>query len=226
MSAMANNGVRHAKAVKTKARKLRQGGMAIKQIARELGISVASSWLWTREVSLTSEQIEALRGKAIDGRVKWGVKQREAKRERMEIWKAQAILEFEERKNDPLFMLGLGIYWGEGSKSTGPSMTGADVRILACWKAWLEKFAPHLGTYGGFRVHEGNDIEHARRHWARLGLDKLKSYPSWPIKEVRIRNNRWPCGVLALSCRGKGCSELQFKILHWLSMIGPMIKRN
>lgn len=41
----------------------------------------------------------------------------ENRRQRRLRWKAEALVLWEQWRTDPLFLLGIGLYWGEGSKS-------------------------------------------------------------------------------------------------------------
>jgi len=55
-----NNGRRHPTSVKNKAKSLRQNGFTHREIAQQLGISVATAWLWTKAIELTQEQKTAI----------------------------------------------------------------------------------------------------------------------------------------------------------------------
>ena len=55
-----NNGRRHPTSVKNKAKTLRQNGFTHREIARQLGTSIATAWLWTKAIELTQEQKTAI----------------------------------------------------------------------------------------------------------------------------------------------------------------------
>ena len=55
-----NNGRRHPASVKNKAKMLRQSGFTHRELAQQLGICVATAWLWTKAIELTQEQKTAI----------------------------------------------------------------------------------------------------------------------------------------------------------------------
>lgn len=105
---------------KEKAVELRRTGMSYKQIRRELGIptSTLASWFknepWSqqikdrlsREVSLSNPK--ALKAMVSANRERWRLKHEE--------YRLAAVKEFEKYKEDPLFLTGIMLYWGEGEK--------------------------------------------------------------------------------------------------------------
>ncbi|MEK9208541.1 MAG: hypothetical protein AAB910_00510 [Patescibacteria group bacterium] len=105
---------------KEKAVELRHSGKSYKQISRELGIAIGTlaGWFksepWSQEIKakLSAEvswsNANALKRLALANHDRW-----ESKREE---YRMAAIREFEELKNDPLFLAGVMLYWGEGEK--------------------------------------------------------------------------------------------------------------
>ena len=62
----------------------------------------------------------------------------EEKRKRVKNW---ALQSYEKYKNDSLFMLGLGLYIGEGDKTNGSlAITNMDSKILITFRKWVDKY--------------------------------------------------------------------------------------
>ena len=220
---MANTGVRYDKKLRLRARSLRQNGKAIKVIARELGISVGTSHLWTHDVLLNSSQIEKL-GKAGSHNLILGrAVQRERKRQRIKVWTEEADKQFEQYKVESFFMLGLGLYWGEGEKTSKRLViSSVTFQILQIWMAWCRRYVPSLLLTGSFRIHIGNDVNKAHRFWRKkLGIS-MSAYRSWPKKNNK--RIKWPFGVGRVSATGKGSTEWSYKVLRWIELASVVQK--
>lgn len=105
---------------KESALQLRLQGKSYKQIFRELGIptSTLAGWFrklaWSQEIKARlSAQVSLANPRALElmahaNRERWKSKHEE--------YRNAAIREFEEHKDDPLFLTGIMLYWGEGEK--------------------------------------------------------------------------------------------------------------
>ncbi len=58
------NGIRHSAVVRERARQLRHDGAAHREIAKELGTSVSTAHLWTKDITLSAEQRVAILARA------------------------------------------------------------------------------------------------------------------------------------------------------------------
>src|SRR3989344_6399145 len=110
---------------KEKAFNLRRSGKSYKQIRDELGIATSplSGWFkhesWSQEIKNRLSREESLSNPkklelmAQANRERWKLKHEE--------YRTAAIKEFEKFKDDPLFITGLILYWGEGEKQSKSS---------------------------------------------------------------------------------------------------------
>jgi len=98
------------------ARGLRQEGMSVRDIAKELGVSISSVSLWVRDIILTESQVQSLKAKQhrYGAQNAGGQTNRRKFREQrigyQEIGRAKA------RENRPLHLAGCMLYWAEGAK--------------------------------------------------------------------------------------------------------------
>lgn len=107
-------------AQKIRARKLRSEGQSIKEIAKNLNVSVGSVSTWVRDIILLPEQITLLQKRTSDPH--YGRRAEYLRRIKVEhqekvktIYQKGAIKVGKLSQRD-LFMLGLALYWGEGFK--------------------------------------------------------------------------------------------------------------
>ena len=130
---------------KIEAHKLRRSGESIGAIAQKLGIAKSTVSLWCREIELTAKQQKKLDQKIIEsgqsGR-SLGASVNKRKREVI-ITRANEKgdrLIKKISKRDLLF-LGLGLYWGEGSKNTENRfiLVNSDPFIIKAVIKWLKE---------------------------------------------------------------------------------------
>lgn len=99
------------------ARKLRQQGMSVKQIARTVGASQSTISVWVRDITLTEQQKAALyerryqRGNGNLGAQANRAKNLDIRRNYQEAGRVKA------RENRPLHLAGCMLYWAEGAKA-------------------------------------------------------------------------------------------------------------
>ncbi len=111
---------------KEKAIQLRQQGRSYKQINHELSIPISTlaAWFknepWSREIkSRLSKEVSWLNPKALEllvhaNKERWRLKHEE--------YRTAALREFKRYKDDPLFLAGIMLYWGEGEKQSKSSV--------------------------------------------------------------------------------------------------------
>ena len=111
---------------KEKAFELRRSGKSYKQIVAELGVPIAtlSGWLkhepWSREIK---SRLASQASLANPEKIKLMVQANKEKwRLKHEEYRIAAVREFEKLKDDPLFLAGLMLYWGEGEKQPKSSV--------------------------------------------------------------------------------------------------------
>ena len=130
-------------ALRKQARGMRRKGQSTKSIARELGVSVSSVSRWCSDITLSPSQRSRLDRKA-----------REASLAALKPWiersrmnkQADVLAQGRAGKEDvgavskrDLFMLGLGLYWGEGYKrgSQECALTNSDPLIIRVFLQWI-----------------------------------------------------------------------------------------
>src|SRR3989338_6134106 len=100
-----------------KALQLRKSGWSYAQIKEKLSVSKGTLSVWLRDYPLSRERINELRGKSEKRIERYRDTMRQKKEKRLaQVYRerASAILPLSRRD---LYLAGLFLYWGEGSKS-------------------------------------------------------------------------------------------------------------
>lgn len=131
---------------KLRAHKLRRQGESIKTIAELLNVAKSTVSIWCRDLELTLPQKKALHRKMVAaghaGRLAGAATMREQKRVRLANAGLQAKKLLSSLTKRDRFMMGLGLYWGEGVKTdqSTTAFVNADPDSVAFMKEWFSDF--------------------------------------------------------------------------------------
>lgn len=130
---------------KEKALELRRMGYTYNEILKEVPVAKSSLSLWLKDLPLTDREKEYLKSRRDSnisrGRIKAATSNRVNRLEREKLTAKEAEQEFEKRRWDPLFLVGVALYWAGGSKSnTQVQFTNSNPEIIEVFILWLEKF--------------------------------------------------------------------------------------
>ncbi|MFD7263000.1 hypothetical protein [Streptomyces sp. NPDC059874] len=157
--------------LRTRARDLRLQGMTYDQIQVELGCSKSSISLWVRDLPKPERQRSPEEASAIAKRG-WERTLQLREDERRQT-KEQATAEIEALSDRELFILGVGLYWAEGSKDKPYErrertiFVNSDPGMIRVYLAWLDLLgveAEHLRFH--VMIHESADVTGAEAFWA------------------------------------------------------------
>lgn len=129
---------------KLEARKLRRQGKSIKEIARDLNVSVSSVSGWCKDIILSTEQIRNLQQRVTDpyyGRkleyLKNKAKEFNEKVNKLKTLGKEEVGVLSKRE---IFLIGIALYWAEGfKKDCQVGFTNTDVRMIKIFLVWLEE---------------------------------------------------------------------------------------
>ncbi len=103
------------------ARKMRGEGESIREIAKKIGVSRSSVSLWCGDIVLTEEQMKELLHRDLvggeRGRIRAGEWHRNERRERENYNRSLGFNRVANLSKRELFLIGLALYWAEGSKT-------------------------------------------------------------------------------------------------------------
>ena len=209
---------------KEKAFELRRSGKSYKQIRTELGVPIAtlSDWfkheLWSYDIkNRLSSEISLSNPRKLELMVQ-ATKQKW--RRIHQQWQAEAIKEFPKLKNNPLFIAGLMLYWGEGDKKLENGqvdLSNSDPHLIRLFYLFLtkvinipiEKISIRLLLYPDL-------IDQVQKNlWSkatRIRLDRFKKSTTIQGRHLTKRNSYGVCIIRVYS------RQLKEKVFKWLEL--------
>jgi hypothetical protein len=181
--------------LRERARELRQQGWTYNRIQAELGCSKSSVSLWVRDLPSPErprpDTAPARRG------AQRAVQNRTAARAELQ---GRAYAEIGLVSDRELFLIGVGLYWSEGSKAKPGSnrrviFVNSDANMIKLFLAWLDLLdvEPDHRRFS-VNIHESADVTTAEAYWAdQVGIqtdDLLKT----SLKRHNPKTNRTNVG--------------------------------
>jgi len=209
---------------KEKAFELRRQNKSYKTISRELGIPLGTlaGWfrheLWSQDIRDKLGQEASLAFPEKLKRIVAANKKRWA--DLHETYREEASNEFETLKNDPLFIVGLMLYWGEGDKKLENSqvaLSNSDPHLIRLFYLFLtktmhispERITVRLLLYPDL-------IERVQKNlWSKATKISLAQFRSSTTIQGRHPTKRNSYGVCFMRVNSR---QLKEKIMKWLDL--------
>lgn len=128
--------------------------------------------------------------------------------------------------HDPLWLLGLALYWGEGAKrSNQVHLANSDVRVVRVFILWLQGLGidPTSDLSVQLHVHAGQDAQAMKSWWsAQTGIpihDFIK--PFVKPEGTGHRTNHLYYGTVRISVRRS--TDLFHRIMGWIDGVGALV---
>lgn len=200
---------------------LRKKGWSIKQICRSLGVAKASVSVWVRDIELSPEQLKQLseRGQSmevVERRRKTRLNHENARRQII-VDAAQAQIHSISKQD--LFLLGIALYWAEGSKTkrgvvelsnTDPQLIRVAMRFFSeICKVPAEKFR------GRICLHPHLDRIRAEKYWSVVSRIPREQFFKTSMQQSRAskkKRDTLPYGTFSIYVCD---TELFLKIKGW-----------
>ncbi|MFH8772195.1 helix-turn-helix domain-containing protein [Streptomyces sp. NPDC017958] len=209
------------------ARELRRQGWTYDRIQAALGCSRSSVSLWVRDLpkpepQYTQEEQLALMQEGL-------ARCRTAERAKLKESKVSATREIGGLTDRELFLVGVGLYWAEGSKSKPYDrreraiFVNSDPGVILTYLAWLDLLDVDRERLT-FRVliHESADVEAAHRYWAAVADVDVSVFAKPTLKKHNPKTVRKNTGDDYHGCLVIGVSRsahLYNRIEGWWSGI-------
>jgi transcriptional regulator with XRE-family HTH domain len=217
------------------AQRLRQKGLSILEISKKLSVSKGTVSLWCRNIELTEKQREKLYSHMVKsghkGRLLGALVNKNRRLHTIQSAKDSAAQNIPTITKRELFFLGLGLYWGEGSKSGQGRyiFVNSDPYTIKIIMRWLEEtmkidralFSPQVYINN---VHKYR-IDTVMSFWSKtLGISKSQFgnpiYINAKHKKIYANHNTY-MGVLHLAV--KRSSTLMYETMALLERIREAI---
>ena len=163
--------------LRERAIQMRMQEMSYSQIKAELGVSKSTLGIWLHEYLLSRERINELRGWSERRIEKYRATRAAAKRMRLDQVYAQVTQDIGELSDRELFVAGLFLYWGEGTKTgyTTTSISNTDPAVLICFIKWITLLgAPKERLKVYVHLYSDMEMEEELNYWSQA-LDLPRS---------------------------------------------------
>ena len=178
------------------ARTLRKQGLSVIVIAKKLHVSKSTASLWTKDISLSFEQLEQLRRRTIKGaekgRLLGAERQRQDRLQRIidgNVYGRNNIRLLTEKE---FFVSGIALYWAEGNKKMKKiEFCNSDPKLILFLLRWFQKFFDL--TISDFKCYVGVNVIHKKRdliiqkYWSSVTHIPLDQFTKTSFKQSKSR---------------------------------------
>lgn len=209
---------------KQKVRQLRKQGLSYNEILQKISVSKSSISLWCRNITLTPAQQARLVKKQEENRqrlAKIGQMAMAIKRKKeIHKIKREARKEIRSPSAYELKLIGAMIYWAEGSKSCGTSISNSDPKLIKFMTLWLQKICgvPLQKIKARLNIHANQSDKKIKKYWSKITRIPLKNFGKSYIKPEGTghRKNILHNGVIGIRI---GSEDLRHKITAWIKVL-------
>ena len=210
---------------KEKALDLRRKGYTYQEILKEVKVSKSSLSLWLMNMPLTDIEKHALKKRRDDnisrGRIRAAGSHHMRKVIREGFLMKDAKKEFGVMSKDPLFHIGIALYWAEGAKRNPYfAFTNADPDMVNLMLRWAKKFLKIMDEEVALRLylHTAYMHEDCKGFWSQKTGIPLTNFKKTAIKPTVSLSKKRP-GYM-------GCARLELykvayiqRMKHWQKML-------
>lgn len=209
---------------KNKAISMRKKGMAMGEIAAKLGVAKSSVSLWARDVALTEAQRKKLNanGHSIDA-----IEKRRISRLANTKAKRNTIIERSTKEaaimiNNPLWCIGVALYWGEGGKTQNIArIANSDPAVIQKMMLFFrivcaipeEKFRGHIHTFAHC------DEQKAEKYWSQVsGIPRTNFFKTYKKQSSASKKKRYalPYGTFQIYVHD---TNFFFRMMGWIEYV-------
>ncbi|MAZ40524.1 hypothetical protein CL654_00180 [bacterium] len=215
-------------AAKERAIKLRQNGYSYSFIADEVGVSKSTLSHWLRKIPYTPNKETVVKiGKA---RARSATVKNEIKRASIRKAQSEAKKEIGSLNKRDIFMLGLGLYIGEGTKSHGiVRIVNSNPDVIKLALRWFQEVCGLSKNNFSITLYlyPDSDIEACVNYWAKVtSLSKAQFNKTQIDKRTGkkvYKRGKLPYGTVHLTVRSEGNKKFGIyfsrKIEAWMNEV-------
>ncbi len=201
---------------------LRRLGLTYSEIRSVIPVAKGTLSNWSREVTLSAEQVDAIRQRTGPHNL-IGIPRDTQRKRRLEIEaiRAEARSFALSHLDDSYFVGGVVLYWAEGAKTRNfLDLANTDPAALRYFIGWVRSY---MGADACFKLilhlHQGNDESAAKQYWSQaLGLTAAEFGKTY-IKQQGTghRKNHLPHGVCTV--RTLRASNYWNRAMAWIDVV-------
>jgi len=233
MSRCALHNINMKMAMKARAVRLRANGWSYTDIQKRLGVSKSTLSGWLKAVPYEPNAI--VRGRMRNGPIKSIISRNKLKVAEIAVIKNQAVVEVGTLSERDLFMLGVGLYMGEGAKVYEQvQVINADPKLIKLAVEWFETCCGL--TEDNFRIklhiYPDNSEASAKNYWSKVtGIPKsqfTKTQIDIREKKRTLKKRKLPYGTAHLTVVANGDKSkgvvLHRRIIGWIEAINSKMR--
>ena len=185
---------------KNKAIELRRQGFSYSEILKQIPVAKSSLSLWLKSVKLAESQKQRLTDKKLASARRGAQKMKDIRIALTKQIKDKARKEIGKLTERELFLIGIALYWAEGSKekeySPGSRMvfSNSDPYMIKLFLEWLIKIIkiPREKIFFSVYIHESHrdNLEKAVNHWSKYAGFSKERFNKIYFKKNKIHTKR------------------------------------
>ena len=216
--------------LKKEAIRLRKKGFSYSEIVARIPVSKSTLSLWLRHIKLTKKQKQRIARKKKLGQLKGAAIRRKNRILVTKKIKRKSANQIGKIKKKELFLIGVVLYWGEGSKerkrSSQVELGNTDPKLINLFLKWLKEICGVKKDRIVFRIHihenSKNNIDKVKKYWAKVTGFPERNFQKivWKkhkIKTIRKNINSNYYGLLSVKVRRS--ANLNREIAGWVEGI-------
>lgn len=204
---------------------LRKRGKSYSKISKELDIPKSTLSGWFSETNWSKEIKKELTRKANYISRKRLLRVNKARQERWEKWREEfrkaARKEFPKLLKNPLFVLGLGLYWGEGDhrlENGKVSLINTDPKIIRLFSEFLRKVigVPEEKIRAWLILYPDLSEKKCKNFWSEASGVSLENFRKTQFIRGRHPTRRTTYGMCTIQVNSRGLKE---QIFVWTDLL-------
>ncbi len=206
---------------KDRAIELRKQNKSYNQIARELGMSKSTLSVWFRNLTWSQQITTALNDEADEKQIKL---MNQASRLKWEAWREsfrqEAKNDFPKLMQNPLFVAGINLYWGEGDHNIHNGkvkLINTDPHMVEIFSNFLRDiaFVPTEKIICWLILYPDLSEQKCKLFWSKASQVPLSQFRKTQYIKGRHPTRRTVAGMCTLEVYSRGLKE---KIFTWIDL--------
>lgn len=215
---------------KEKAIKLRKQGLSYSEILKKISVAKSTLSLWLRSVGLSQKQKQKLTEKKSAAALRGAQARRNYRLAITKEIKDRAIRDVRRISNRDLWLIGIALYWAEGSKekngSSALEFCNSDGLMIKLFMQWIARFMNVLPERIKFElfIHENHEyrLPQIKQYWADMTGMPLENFNTIYFKKHKPKTNRKNIGDNyhgVLKVKISASSSLNRQVAGWIEGI-------
>ena len=193
-------------------------------ISKQLKVSKSSVSYWVRNVELTKKQRSKLNknGHSIEAIEKRRISRIANTQAKRDVISKTALKEATKLVSNPLWCVGVALYWGEGGKTQNIArIANSDPTVIKMMMTFFrgvchiseEKFHGHIHTF------DHRNVRKAEEYWSNVsGIDKSNFFKTYKKKSSssKHKRNTLPYGTFQIYIHD---TDFFFRMMAWIEYL-------